>query len=126
MTKRTIEALAIFVLLVVCGACNSTKLPSELIGVWRTDAPAYKGRFMKCDPKYIVLGIGDEKVVPRKVEEITKTTEGKETLYTLKTDEKDEGEYTFSFYYSPDDGGTIRFKNQPELVWHKRDIEVEE
>ena len=105
--------------------CNSAKLPDQLLGVWRTENPAYKGKFMKCDPKYVVLGIGDEKVVPRKVVEITKTVDGRQILFTLKTDEKDEGEYSFSFYYSDEDGGTIRFKNQPQLVWHKRDIEVE-
>ena len=111
--------------LLLCAGCNNAKLPDRLIGIWRTDNPSYKGRFMKFDPKFVVLGVGDEKVVPRKVMEITTAVEGKETLYTLKTNEKDEGEYTFSFYYSPADGGTIRFKNQAQLVWHKRDIEVE-
>ncbi len=106
-------------------ACNSTKVPNELQGIWRTDNPDYKGKFIKFDQKYVVLGIGDEKVVPRKVEEITTSTEGKEKLYTLKTNEKDEGEYSFSFYFNPAEGGTIRFKNQPQLQWKKRDIEVE-
>lgn len=125
MRRKSFQLLAALMLLALSVGCNSTKLPEQLIGVWRTENVAYKGKFMKCDPKYVVLGIGDEKVVPRKVVEITSTVEGRETLYTLKTDEKDEGEYSFSFYYSADDGGTIRFKNQPQLVWHKREIEVE-
>ena len=125
MKRKSIQFLAAVALLVLMVGCNSAKLPEPLIGIWRTENPAYKGKFMKCDPKYVVLGIGDEKVVPRKVVEITSSVEGKETFYTLKTNEKDEGEYSFSFYYSPEDGGTIRFKNQPQLVWHKRDIEVE-
>ena len=126
MTRKSLGLMAAFVLLILTVGCNSAKMPEQLQGIWRTDNPAYKGKFMKCDPKYVVLGVGDEKVVPRKVVEITSAAEGKETLYTLKTDEREEGEYTFSFYYSPEDGGTIRFKNQPQLIWHKRDIEVEE
>jgi len=125
MRKKSLQLLAALMLLTLGVGCNSAKLPDQLLGVWRTENPAYKGKFMKCDPKYVVLGIGDEKVVPRKVVEITKTVDGRQILFTLKTDEKDEGEYSFSFYYSDEDGGTIRFKNQPQLVWHKRDIEVE-
>ena len=126
MTKRTFQLLSLFVLFVVSVGCTSAKLPNELLGIWRTDAPAYKGRYMKCDPQFVVLGVGEDKPVPRKVVGISKASEGIETLYTLKTNEKEEGEYDFSFYYSPADGGTIRFKNQPNLIWHKRDLDIEE
>jgi hypothetical protein len=123
--RYKLQLLAAVILMTLCAACNSAKLPHELLGIWRTDVPAYKGKFMKLDEKYLVLGVGDEKVVPRKIEEVSYTTEGKEKLYTVKTNEKDEGEYTISFYFNPAEGGTIRFKNQPQLQWKKRDIEVE-
>jgi hypothetical protein len=125
MTKRTLQVLSLFALFVLTVGCQSAKLPNELLGIWRTDAPAYKGRYMKCDPQFVVLGVGEEKPVPRKVVGITKMAEGVETLYTLKTNEKEEGEYSFSFYYSAADGGTIRFKNQPQLIWKKGELEVE-
>ena len=124
-TRAKLQFLAAVAILLMCAGCNTAKLPDELIGIWRTDAPGYKDKFMKCDPKFVVLGVGDAKVVPRRVTEIKKEYENNETLYTLKTDEKDEGEYTFAFYYSPVEGGTIRFKNQPQLIWHKRELEAE-
>lgn len=126
MTKRALQLLGLFALFMLSVGCQSAKLPNELLGIWRTDNPQYKGRYMKVDAQFVVLGVGEDKPVPRKVVEITKSSEGIETLYTLKTNEKDEGEYSFSFYYSPADGGTIRFKNQPQLIWKKRDLEVEE
>ena len=125
MTKRALQVLSLFALFVLTMGCQSARMPDELLGIWRTDNPAYKGRYMKCDPQFVVLGVGEDKPVPRKVVEITKASEGVETLYTLKTNEKDEGEYSFSFYYSPADGGTIRFKNQPQLIWKKGELEVE-
>jgi len=46
----------------------------------------------------------------------------RKTLYVICYKNTARQEYKFSFYYDPANQGTIRFKNQREMVWTKKPL----
>jgi hypothetical protein len=59
------------------------------------------------------------------VVDVSKTLKDNETLYIITYVIPEGVDYKFSFYYSPQDGGTIRYKNQKYLVWKKAKGSIE-
>ena len=43
--------------------------------------------------------------------------EGSTTFYRLSYRDEERNDYQLSFTYEPAQGGKVRFKNQPQLVW---------
>ena len=122
MNPRNISCVVIVALLLSLTGCQlfvPRQLPDELVGVWYTDAAAYRDRFLEIHKDAVIFGIGDEKAVAHRVVKMRKEPAGNETLYTVYSQGNDSEASVLSFYYSPGDGGTIRFKNQ-SMVWKKR------
>ena len=99
-------------------ADNST-VPEKLLGVWKTSHPKYADRFFEIKKDFIIFGTGGESFELHALADIHESWEGKSILYTISHLNHEGQRYTFAFYYNPDDGGTIRFKNQPNIVWTK-------
>ena len=99
-------------------AANST-VPEKLLGVWKTSHSKYADRFIEIKKDVIIFGQGGEKIELHALADIHETWEGKSILYTISHLNHEGQRYTFAFYYDPTDGGTIRFKNQPDIIWIK-------
>ncbi len=99
-------------------ADNST-VPEKLLGVWKTPHSKYADRFFEIKNDALIFGQGGEKIELHALADIHETWEGKSILYTISHLNHEGQRYTFAFYYDPTDGGTIRFKNQKQIVWTK-------
>ncbi len=126
MVKRSISSIVLAVIgcTLLLSACNRAKVPTEIQGIWYTKAPGYTDRFLKLDPGYMVLGVGEEKVEPRTVTKVEIVPAGNRKLYTLTTTERGENPIQLAFYFDPAEGGSIQFKNQQELIWTRNAPEV--
>ena len=123
MRPRT--ALVLFVTLALMTAVQCHELsgvPEELIGVWVTKNPLYSDRPFEIKKNTIVfeqgLGYLDFDVFP--IAGVKKTEDEGQTSYTIYYTTASGKKFEFSFYYSAENGGIIRFKNQPEIKWTKR------
>jgi hypothetical protein len=99
-------------------------VPEELIGVWETTSPDYADRPFEIRTKEVIFGTGEDKfnTYPITKMKIEKDLKEQKTLYIICHKNTTGQEYKFSFYYDPTNQGTIRFKNQKEMVWTKKPL----
>ena len=97
-------------------------VPEELIGVWVTKDPNYLDRPFEIKKNTVIfeqgLGYLDFDVYP--IAGVKKTESEGKTVYIIYYTIPSGKKFEFSFYYSAANGGEIRFKNQPEMLWTKK------
>jgi hypothetical protein len=97
-------------------------VPEELIGIWVTKDPRYLSTPFEIKKDTVIfeqgLGYLDFDVYP--IAGGKKTESEGQTLYIIYYTLPSGKIFEFSFYYSAANGGQIRFKNQPEMVWTKK------
>jgi hypothetical protein len=103
-----------------CGGKGT--VPENLIGVWETTFPNYADRFFEIRSNEILFGTGEGKFDTYPITKIKmeKDREGQKNLYLICYKNIEGKMYKFFFYYDPANQGTIRFKNQREMVWTKK------
>ena len=119
------KSLAIFILFFIlfgCQCSRKTTAPEDLVGVWKTSAPKYEDRFFEMKKDEIVFGTGQGTFDSHPIKKVeTGKVRGEERILYIISYRNQEGvEDKFSFYYHPEKGGAIRFKNQEKIVWTKR------
>ena len=118
--------IIIFCLMVLflCQCGKKTTVPEDLIGVWETTAPTYADRFFEIKTNEVIFSTGEEKfdTYPISKMKIEENRKEQKTLYIICYKNMAGQEYKFSFYYDSAHHGTIRFKNQSEMVWTKKPL----
>jgi hypothetical protein len=94
-----------------------TLLPDELVGVWMTSDPRYQDRFLDISKVTIIFGTGKDNIDTYFISNVEKTVQDKAILYTVHFHNPKGLEDKVSFYYDPQNGNTIRFKNQKQIAW---------
>src|SRR4030042_3127838 len=122
--KGVLVIIIYLIVLPTCQCGEKKAVPEDLIGVWETAAPTYADRFFEIRINEIIFGTGEEKFDTYPITKIKteKESEEQEMLYILCYKNIEGQEYKFSFYYDPANQGTIRLKNQQEMVWTKKPI----
>ncbi|MGZ6210353.1 MAG: hypothetical protein ACXWL9_09425 [Syntrophales bacterium] len=121
---RVCTIIIYLMVLSVCQCGKKTAVPDDLIGVWETTAPTYADRFFEIKTDEVIFGTGAGKfdTYPITKIKIEKNREEQKTLYIICYKNTAGQEYKFSFYFDPANQGTIRFKNQKEMVWTKKPL----
>lgn len=123
MRPRTIVILLVTLAAMFGVRCEQMlTVPEELVGVWVTEDPDYSDRPFEIKKNTVIfeqgLGYLDFDVYP--IAEVNKTESEGQTLYIIYYTIPSGKKFEFSFYYSAANGGEIRFKNQPEMLWTKK------
>ena len=123
MRARTFLVLLVTFALMFGVQCQKQfAVPEELIGVWVTKDPRYSNYPFEIKKNTVIfeqgLGYLDFDVYP--IAGVQKTELEGQTLYIIYYTLTSGKEFEFSFYYSAANGGEIRFKNQPEMLWTKK------
>lgn len=92
-------------------------IPDPFVGIWKTTAPNYAGRFFQITKDIVVFSIGDGQTDMHPITNVEFLREKGRRLYTISYLSAEGAEYEFPFYYDHADDGVIRFKNQQEMVW---------
>jgi hypothetical protein len=118
--KRVLLIIIYLFMLFACQSGRNTPV-QDLLGVWRTTAPAYADRFFEIKTDEVIFGTAEGKfdTYPITKIKIEQDPNEKGTLYVICYKNIEGQEYKFSFYYDPANQGTIRFKNQKQMVWSK-------
>lgn len=120
--KAWIVIIGLMVLSVCQCGRKTTTVPADLIGVWETTAPDYADRSFEIKADQVLFETGEGKFDTYPITEI-KTEKGREelkTLYLICYKNAHRQEYKLFFYYDPANQGTIRLKNQFQIVWTKK------
>ena len=123
MGSRTFLVLLLIFPVVLGVQCQRQfTVPEELIGIWVTKDPRYVNNPFEIKKNTVIfeqgLGYLDFDVYP--IADVKKTESEGQTLYIIYYTLPSGKIFEFSLYYSAADGGQIRFKNQPEMVWSKK------
>ena len=94
-------------------------LPGELEGIWRCDDTRYRDRFLRLSPSIVALGIGDRQMFVHSIKRAEHQKIDNRTLYTIYYNDKEGLEQKMAFYYDASGEGTLYFKHQPHITWHK-------
>ena len=124
MRSKTIFIMWLTLLVIFAAQCQKEfTVPEELIGVWVTDDPIYADNPFEIKRNTLIFeqgfGYFDFHVFP--IVDLEKTDAGGDTLYIIYYLISTGRKFEFSFYYTPTQGGVIRFKNQPEMKWTKKE-----
>jgi hypothetical protein len=121
-SKSTFIAFAILILLFGAQCQKEFTVPEKLVGVWVTDDPKYVDHPFEIKKETLIfeqgLGYLDFDVFP--IVDLEKKDANGSTLYVIHYVLPAGKKFEFSFYYTPTEGGVIRFKNQPEMKWTKK------
>ena len=114
-----LTGLLIGLLAASLGACKgvSDPVPAELLQIWTTDAPAYKGRYFELRDGTLLFGTGPHTFAMHGVEhvEATPTAPGSvEYVFDYKADDGETAQVRFVHTAGPP--ATIRMANHDE-VW---------
>ncbi len=123
--RRFLGVLIILMVFFVWQCGKIKEAPDDLIGIWKTTAPKYADRSFEIKKDAITFEIGGGNFEDYAIKYIKteKARDERSTLYTIHYKDEAGEEYTFAFYFYPEEGGVIRFKNQKQIVWTKgRDI----
>jgi len=100
-----------------CETGGETTVPQELVGTWRTTAPAYADRVLRLSHTGVVFGRAEGTEPAHPVRRVMSVPDRDTVLYTIVY--SDPADQEFSFYYDPAGGGTITLKNQRQFQWKK-------
>lgn len=103
-----------------CRAGDRT-VPPELLGVWKTAAPRFVGHYLEITPTRLIFDGGKAGRAAHDIERVDAHPEDEQMLYTFNYENLHGQEYTLSFYYTRQNGGTIRLKNRQQWEWTKEE-----
>ncbi|MCJ7540837.1 MAG: hypothetical protein WBG61_08460 [Desulfobacterales bacterium] len=98
---------------------KNTDIPLNLIGKWTTSAPRYQDRFFEITKETLIYGLGGGKIDVYFISSMEESLEGNNILYTINYKNTDGLKFTQSFYYHPENGGSIQLKHQEHIKWTK-------
>src|SRR5215472_15756782 len=100
-TMRAVGTALVFMGIVICGGCDRQRgnlLPRQLVGVWTTDDPRYKDRFLELSRAFVIIVTGrDHTPSVQLIDHVETTQHGSEMLFTVySTDHSSGEEYTMN------------------------------
>jgi len=96
------------------------ELPVEIRGEYTTSNPRYSGRYLMLQKGRIYIGPDMFEAAAYKIRKVSHKAVGDGVLYQVECFRGDDDEFTFSFFYKPENNGTIRLKNQKDARWIKK------
>jgi len=96
---------------------HNRDLPEKLHGIWETDAEIFSDRYFVLDKNSVGFGTGDGKIDWYDITRVNEAVERNQVLYTIEFQNVEGSVLKRDFYYDSDNGGKIRFKNQPAIEW---------
>ena len=121
MKLQSLTACIMVASLCACQVVGKTTTPEELIGVWETSAPTYKGCEIEIKDDLIIFRNEANYANINYLNRIRKSGEAERILYTLYYENR-KG-VTFKsrlFYFKTNSGGAIRFVNQAGVTWKRK------
>jgi hypothetical protein len=101
-----------------CSWRQTATVPAQIVGEWRTQEPRYQGRFIRLENRQITFGLGGlAPAYAERIEKVGMVPPQNPTDYVLGLREADGTSDSITLHFSPENGGELRIKNQPGMVW---------
>src|SRR5579863_8795319 len=117
-SPRMLLVSLLLLLLAGCDWRDPRTLPGQVLGEWKTDDARYQGRFLKVETDQITFGLGG--AAPNELEHIESVhmePANNPTDYLIRLKRLSGASDSVVLRFTPENGGEIRLKNQPKVVW---------
>jgi len=96
-------------------------LPADVVGTWTTKDPRYQDRELELSRAFVILITGrHDPASVQMIDRVESNSDGPDTLFTIYSTDYSQGtHFEMKIQFRPENGGEIRFKNQPAL-WTRR------
>jgi hypothetical protein len=105
--------------MLTCSCRPGDPVPDLLIGTWQTSTAAHAGSTMEITKHHVVFASTRGADVRCRIVRFKTFLERSQTVYQVSYQDPYKNEYQLYLLYDPIDGGTVKLKNQPELVWKR-------
>lgn len=92
--------------------------PPDITGLWSTTHPDYADREFEITPGRLYLLQGGDTISAHDIEKV-RLRHDDLPFYSIEYTGDEDELFTFRFYLSQAQGGSIHFPNQRELMWHR-------
>ena len=116
--RRTLATFCVPILVAACGPETVETPPADVTGRWTTDAPAYADRAFEITEDLLYLLQGGDTFSVYRIQEV-EMPHGDLALYSIEYRGDENEIYSFRFYLTQEEGGTIFFPNQSDMKWHR-------
>lgn len=122
--RRTLTTACVSILMVACGPETVGTPPADVTGRWTTDAEEYADRVFEITDDFLYLLQGGDTFSVYRIEEVELRHDDL-PLYGIKYRGDENEIYSFRFYLTQEEGGTIFFPNQRDMKWRRNpDVDV--
>lgn len=103
-----------------CGWFRGDEIPDYLLGYWVTSEPRYAEAQLEITKEMITFSKGLDYISMNEIDHVEVSQKDDKTLIKITYEDREGGEFTLSLYYYPGPrGGSLRFVNQMQMVWHR-------
>lgn len=120
MRAHSFLAALVFFAGMALGCSSSTQVPRELQGTWKTMSQESAGVSIEFTPDRVIIS-SDFGVVENTVTKVTSRKERlhNSRLYSVYYSDRLKETSLMDVLYTPEGGGTLRFKSEQDVVWKK-------
>ena len=101
-----------------CDTKTFERSPPDITGLWSTTHPDYADRAFEITPGRLYLLQSGDTISAHDIERV-RLRHDDLPFYSIEYMGDEDDLFTFRFYISQAQGGTIHFPNQRELTWHR-------
>lgn len=99
--------------------CRSEKIPEAMIDAWVTDDPRYRGCYLLVLPGELVMGALDHTHRSYSIQKVKARFEDPSWEVAAWSADEEQTEYLFEYTFTPTGNGTLRLKNNADVIWYR-------
>ncbi len=116
--RRTLATVCVPILMAACGSDTVETPPAAVTGRWTTDALAYADRAFEITEDYLYLLQGGDTFSVHRIQEV-QIIQDDLPFYSIEYRGDENEIYSFRFYLTQEEGGTIFFPSQSDMKWRR-------
>lgn len=122
--SRARDTLIVLLLSLAVASCQGKTVPDSIIGRWVTDDDRYAECALEIEAMSIVFFTSEGGMDSCRIRRVVPVKKGSSLEVTIEYGAEDNIVNITTFVWSPDGGGSLRAKNQPDVIWKRKDIEL--
>ena len=116
--RRTLATVCVPILVAACGSETVETPPPDVTGRWTTDTPAYADRAFEITEDFLYLHQGADTFSVHRIREV-QISHNDLPFYSIEYRGDENEIFSFRFYLTQEEGGTIFFPNQRDMKWRR-------
>jgi len=100
------------------------QVPDHLVGIWKTSVSTHADSTMEFTKELVIFKGKSGEAVAGRIVEFAQLQDRSTVYYRLSYLDPDHHRYQLDFVYDPANGGSVTFKNQPNLTWKRTGARV--